>query len=177
MKTRKSTTGIVYAGCTTATTSRTQGSVSLSSAEAEYHGRVLALADAKQVQRIFGEYHEDHSRNGIVSSQANAERPCVGKMKIPAVCFHEPRGMVATSRYEEQCCRRFDKVSESTNAAVHVDQTKKIELAEPQHENVCSNMITARSIGRELMEAQQNSTPRAEGVNPRTGHTNFVTDH
>ena len=112
VKTRKSTTGIVYAGCTTATTSRTQGSFSLSSAEAVYHGRVLALADAKQVQRIFGEYHEDHSRNGIVSSQANAERPCGGKMKIPAVCFHEPRGMVATSRYEEQCCRRFDKVSE-----------------------------------------------------------------
>ena len=34
----------------------------------------------------------------------------------------------------------------------------KFELAEPHYENVCSNMIRARSIRRELMEAQQNST-------------------
>ena len=116
VKTRKSTTCIVLK-------SRTQGSVSLSSAEAEYHGRVVALAEAQQVQRIPGEYHEDHSGNGIVSSQSKRS-PCGGKLKIPAVCFHEPRGMVATSRYEEQCCRRFGKVSESTNAAEHVDLTK-----------------------------------------------------
>ena len=51
-KTRKSTTGIVlrYAGSTIATMSRTEGSVSLSSAEAEYYRMVSALAEAKQVQ-------------------------------------------------------------------------------------------------------------------------------
>ena len=52
VKTRKSTTGIVlrYAGCTIATTSRTQECISLSSAEAEYYGMVSALAEAKQMK-------------------------------------------------------------------------------------------------------------------------------
>ena len=49
VKTRKSTTGIVlrYAGCMIATISRTQGCISLSSAEAECCGMVSALATAK----------------------------------------------------------------------------------------------------------------------------------
>ena len=38
---------------------RTHGSVSLSSAEGEYYGMVSALAEAKKVQDIFGECHED----------------------------------------------------------------------------------------------------------------------
>ena len=54
-------TGIVlrYAVSTMAKMSRTQGSVSLTSAEAEYKGMASALAEAKQVQEILGEYHED----------------------------------------------------------------------------------------------------------------------
>ena len=80
VKTRKSTTGIVLrcAGCTIATTSRTQGCISLSSAEAEYSGMVSALAEAKQIQEILSEYHEDthiiletHSS----AAKANAARP------------------------------------------------------------------------------------------------------
>ena len=61
MKPRKSTTGIVlrYAVCTIATISRTQGCISLSSAEAEYYVMVSALAEAKQIQEILSEYHED----------------------------------------------------------------------------------------------------------------------
>ena len=57
VKTRKSTTGIVlrYAGCTIATISRTQGCISLSSADAEYFGMVAALAEAKQIQEILSE--------------------------------------------------------------------------------------------------------------------------
>ena len=57
VKTRKSTTRIVlrYAGSTIATMRRTQGIVSLSSAEAEYFGMASALAEAKQVQDILGE--------------------------------------------------------------------------------------------------------------------------
>ena len=42
-----------------ATMSRTQGSVSLTSVEAEYNGMASALVEAKQVQEILGEYHED----------------------------------------------------------------------------------------------------------------------
>ena len=85
VKTRKSTTGLVlrYAGSTIATVSRTQGSVSLSSAEAEYHGMVSALAEAKQVQEILSEYHEDTHINLETDSPAaktNAERPMIWKM-------------------------------------------------------------------------------------------------
>ena len=58
---RRNTTGIVlrYAGSMIATMSRIQRSVSLSLAEAEYYEMVSALAEAKPVQEILGEYHED----------------------------------------------------------------------------------------------------------------------
>ena len=86
VKTRKSTTGIVlrYTGCTIATISRTQGCISLSSAEAEYFGMVSALAEGKQIDEILSEYHEDtHIFLGTDSSAAkiNAERPGCGQMK------------------------------------------------------------------------------------------------
>ena len=42
-----------------ATMSRTQGCISLSSAEAECYGMVSALAETKQIQEILSEYHED----------------------------------------------------------------------------------------------------------------------
>ena len=98
MKARKSTTGIVlrHAGSTIATMSRTQGSVSLSSAEAE-HKRTVS----EQVQEILGEYHE-HTHiipvTGSSAAKANAERPGCGRMKnisakykILARRDHEPR--------------------------------------------------------------------------------------
>ena len=52
-----------------------------------------------------------------------------------------------------------------------------IELTEPQHENVSIKMITARSVQMEPMDAQRNSTPGAQRLNPSAGHTNFVTEH
>ena len=75
MKTRKSTTGIVlrYARCTMKTISRTQGCISLSSAEVEYYGMVSALAEAKQIQEILSEYHGDTNR--LISSQSKCRAP------------------------------------------------------------------------------------------------------
>ena len=70
--------------------SRTQGSVGLSSAEAEYYGMVSALAEAKQVQEILGEYHEDtHIIHETDSSaaKANAERPGCGRMNNISVQY------------------------------------------------------------------------------------------
>ena len=86
VKTRKCTPGIVlrYAGCTRATISRTQGCVRLSSAEAEYYGMVSALAEAKQIQEILSEYHEDtHIILETDSSAAKTNAECFGcgKMK------------------------------------------------------------------------------------------------
>ena len=71
-----------------------------------------------------------------------------------AGCYYEPSRVVAKSRYEEQCCRRFDKVSESTSFAEHADRTE-IEPTEHQHENAPINMFTARRVQKEQMDAQQ----------------------
>ena len=53
----------------------------------------------------------------------------------------------------------------------------KIELTEPQHENVSINNITARSVQKDPVDAHPNSTRGARGINPSAGHTNIVTDH
>ena len=86
VKTTRSTSGIVlrYAGSKTNTISRTQGSVSLSSAEAEYHAMVSALADATQVQCTLNEYHEETHilfETKSSASKAYAERPGRGRIK------------------------------------------------------------------------------------------------
>ena len=78
-----------------ATMSRPQGSVSLSSADAEHHGTVSALAEAKQVPEILGEYLEDtHIILGTDSSAAkpNAERPGCGRMKHISVKYRYLQG-------------------------------------------------------------------------------------
>ena len=46
------------------------------------------------------------------------------KVQILARRDHEPRSTVAKSGHETQCCRRFDKGSESTNDKVHVNHTE-----------------------------------------------------
>ena len=184
MKTRKSTAGIVlrYARSTIATMSRTQGSVGLSSAEVEYFGMVSALAEAKkQVQEILGEYHEvTHNilETDSSAAKANVERLGCGRMNHISVKFRkkarrdlEPRSMFVKSWLETQCCRRFDKGSESTSAKEHVDDTE-IELLETTHKLVSINLIVAKSIQNELM-GEQKSTP---GVNPSIGHMNLVKD-
>ena len=103
VKTRKSTTGLVlrFAGSMIATVSRTQGSVSLSSAEAEYHGMVSALAEAKQVQEILSGYHEDTHINLETDSSAaktNAERLGCGRMKHISIKYRYLQ--VASSNHE-----------------------------------------------------------------------------
>ena len=85
--TRKSTTGIVlrYARSTIATMSRTQGSVSLSSPEAEHYGIASALAEAKQVEEILGEY--------LISIQGKCRAPW---MYHPAWVEHHTGGSRST---------------------------------------------------------------------------------
>ena len=87
VRTRKSTNRIVlrYTRSTIATTS-----VSLSSAEAEYYGMLSALAEAKQVQEILGEYHEDTHiilETDSSAAKANAERPGCGRMEHISVKY------------------------------------------------------------------------------------------
>ena len=62
--------------------------------------------------------------------------------------------MVAKSRYEEQCCRRFDKDNESKSTEEHVD------------ENVSINMISAKSSQKTLMDAQQKFNAGSPGRQP-----------
>ena len=64
------------------------------------------------------------------AAKANAERPGCGRMKhisvknmVLARRDHEPRSMVEKNGHETQCCRRFDKGSESTSAKEHVEHT------------------------------------------------------
>ena len=94
---------------------------------------VSALAEAKQIQEILSEYHEDthiiletHSS----AAKAHAERPGCGKMKHISIKIqlfarrdHKPRSLVTKSRHETQCCRRLDKDSKSTRAKEHADHT------------------------------------------------------
>ena len=126
VKTRKSTTGLVlrFAGSTIATVNRTHGSVSLSSAEAEYHSTASALAEAKEVQEILSEYHEDTHINLETDSSAaktNAERPGCGRMKHIIVKYRYLQDAELTNQEvwvrkvgtKTHCCRRFDKYSKS----------------------------------------------------------------
>ena len=132
---------------------------------------VSALAEAKQVQEIIGDYHEDRRTASWMWNDETHQR----QVQISASCYHEPRCVVAKSRCEESYCRRFEKVGESTSAA---EQTAlEIGMTEPQHENVSINIITARSVQKGPLDAQQNSTLGAHGVNPSAGHTHFVTEH
>ena len=113
VKTRKSTTGIVlrYAGCTIATISRTQGCISLSSAE---YGMVSALAEAKQIQEILSEYHEDTHiilETDSSAAKANAERPGCGKRKHISVKYRYLQDAITNQEVwlrkvgtKTQCC-------------------------------------------------------------------------
>ena len=70
--------------------SRTQGSVSLCSAEPEYYGMVSALVEAKQVQEMFGKNHEDTHiilETDSSAAKANAERRGCGRMKHISVLY------------------------------------------------------------------------------------------
>ena len=110
VKTRKSTTGIVlrYAGCTIATISRTQGCISLSSAEAEYHGHwCQKLAEAKQIQEILSEYHEDthiiletDSSRSLVTKSGQTTKTMLLTAVTKTVNQHVLRNMLTTLKIE-----------------------------------------------------------------------------
>ena len=75
---------------------------------------VPALAEAKQLQEILSEYHEDTHiilETDSPAAKANAERPGCGKMKhisgeiqVFARRGHELRSLVTKSGHEKQCC-------------------------------------------------------------------------
>ena len=98
MKTKQSTTGIVlgYAGNTIATMSRTQGSVSLSSAEAEYHGMVSAskrvsikLIVARSNQNeLMGEQKSTQETRGVILSTGNTNTVKNEKENLETWCGH-----------------------------------------------------------------------------------------
>ena len=124
------TTGIVlrHAGSTMATMSRTQGSVSLSSAEAEYYGTVSALAEAKRSSNSRGasRRYPHHSWHGLISSQGKCRAPWMWKNEKNQCKVQVSR----TKKYgcekwaETQCCQRLDKDSASTSAQEHIDYTE-----------------------------------------------------
>ena len=176
-----------YAGSTITTMSRTQGCVSLCSAEAECYAMVSALAEPTQVQEIFGEYHEDtHFTLGTDSSavKANVERLGCDRMQHSSIIKH--RYLQDASTNQEVWLRKVgtknnvaDGLTKSVSQQVlqNMLTALKIERTEPRHENVPIDMITARSVQQEPMDAQRKSPPGARGVNPSAWHKNFVTGH
>ena len=155
MTPRKSTTGIMlrYAGCTIATISRTQGCISLRSAEAEYHGMVSALAEAKQFQEILSEYHEDtHIILEIDSSpaKANAERPGCGKMKHISVKYRFVQDAITNQEVWLRKVGTKNNVADGLTKTVnqHVLRnmltTLKIELMETSKEQLFINLIVSK---------------------------------
>ena len=181
-KTRRSTTRIVlsYAGSTIATMSRTQGSVSLSLAE--YYGMVSANVEAKQVQQILGEYHEDTHiilETDSSAAKANAERPGCGRMTHISVQYRYLQDAITN---QEVWLRKLgtkhtvaDGLTKTVNRQVprNMLATLKIELLVTTHKQVSINLIAAESVQHELM-GEQKSTPGARGVSPSTGHKNIV---
>ena len=171
VKTRKSPTGIVlrYAGSTIATMRRTQGSVSLSSAQAEYYGKVSGLAEAKQVQEILGEYHEDTHiilETGSSAAKANAERLGCGRMKHISVKYRFLQDAITN---QEVWLRKVgtkhnvaDGLTKTVNQQVprNMLATLKIELLRTTHEQVSINLIVAKRVQNELMESRPRQ-PRA----------------
>ena len=97
------------------------------------------------------------------------------EIHVPAGRYHEPRSMVGNCRYEEHADGLTQTVSQQVPKNMLTTLISK--LTEPPHENVSINMITARSIQKELMDAQQDSTLGALGVHPSMVHINFETHH
>ena len=128
-----------------------------------------ALAEAKQVQEILGEYHEGTHvilEKASSAAEANAERPGDGRMKHISVEYGR-----MLSRTKKYVCTvwQIQRVVLKTTLA-----TLKIELTNPQRGNMCINMITAKSMQKEQMNAHLNSASGVRCVKPSTGHKNFV---
>ena len=156
VKTRKNTTGIVlrYAGCTIATRNRTQGCISPSSAEAEYHGMVSALALGKQIQEILSEYHEDTHiilETDSSAAKANAERPGCGKIKHISVKYRYLQDAITNQEVWLQEVGTKHNVADGLTKTVnqHVLRnmltTLKIELLETSKEKLSINLIDCKN--------------------------------
>ena len=182
-KIRKSTTGMVlrYAGSTIATMSRTHGSVILCSAEAEFYGMASALAEAKQVQEILGEYHEDAHINletDLSAAKANAERRgCERKQHITVIYRYLQDAITNQEVWLRKVGTKHNVADGLTKSVVqHVLRNMmpslKFELLDTTRKDVSIHMIVVKSIQNELI-GEQNPTPGVLGVNPSTGPKNI----
>ena len=91
---------------------------------------VSALAETKQVQEILGEYHEDTHimlETDSSTAKANAERPGCGRMKHIKKKYRYLQDAITNQEvwlHKTQCCRWFDKDSESASTEKHVHHTE-----------------------------------------------------
>ena len=120
--------------------------------------------------------HTHRSRNGFVNCQSKRKAFWMWKdethqreIHVPAGRYHEPRSMVANSRYEEHADGLTQTLSQQVPKNMLTTLISK--LTEPPHENVSINMIQKErpeAFRRSLMDAQQEnecrkSTPGAQG--------------
>ena len=95
---------------------------------------VSALAEAKQVQEILGEYHEDTHiilETDSSAAKANAERPGCGRMKHISVKYRYLQDEITNQEVwlrnvgtKHNVADGLTKNSDSTNAEEHVDHTE-----------------------------------------------------
>ena len=143
-------------------------SISLSSAEAEYYGMVSALAEAKQIQEILSEYHEDTHiifETDSSAAKANAERPGCGKMKHISVNYRYLQDAITN---QEVLLRKVDRrhnvadgLTKTVNQHVlrNMLTTLKIELLETSREQLSINLIDCKN---KLMGAEDSDVRSPE---------------
>ena len=139
---------------------------------------VPALSEAKQVQEILDEYHEDTHislETDSPAGKANAERPGCGRMKHFSIKHRDLQDAITN---QEVWLRKVgtkhnvtDGLTKTVNQQVlrNTLTTLKTELLATTCKHVSIILIVAKSIQNELM-GEQKSTPAARGVNPSTGH-------
>ena len=93
------------------------------SAEAEQCTMVPALAEARQVQLFLIQNRE--GTHIILETDWSAAKAIVKRSVAVLVQdgITNQKGLVASSRNEKQCCRQFDKTSESANTPEQNENT------------------------------------------------------
>ena len=101
--------------------SRTRGNASLSSVEAAYDTMISALAEAKQVQDILSEYHEETYiilEPGLSAAKASTERLGCANIKLISVQYRYLQDAIAN---QDVCLRKV-------GTKIHVADTSTKEV-------------------------------------------------
>ena len=123
------------------------------SAEAEHNGMLSALAEAKQVQEILGEYHEDTHIILETDSSANAVRPGCGIVKHISVMYRYLQDAITNQEVWLRKVGTKHNVAHGLRKAVNQQVHKnlltilKIELLETTCKHVSTNLIVERVHG------------------------------